>query len=132
MFKKIFSKNYVKVSSSDWDKISNYFGEYEREIERLKSELAKTEDIRKENATLKHYKQQDDLMYSLEEYNKGLVKENALLKEEVLEVNGDLDKTRLKLQSTKALESLYLQQIAKYKQNACIEYETKSIKEFVA
>jgi hypothetical protein len=127
MFGKILSSAFVKLSKMQWDQLEQILRDKNTEIEQLKAELAKTAYLRVEVRELRKYKENDELLFQTEEYNKKLVKENKELKDAIQNANEKLDNAIKGYKVSRSLESVYLQKIMKMKNNACVEYETVDI-----
>lgn len=104
----IVDSNFVKVSKENWTKIEQLLSSKNKLLSEQESILIKQA---RELQILRHYKANDDLLYSYENDLQLEKQKTAFLKKELLKVSKGVEKANKKLDFVMSLESAYLETI---------------------
>ena len=96
----MFTK-YVKLSQDEWNEVETLVNDKNDEITSLKQMI---NDLKEDVKALSKVKENDELMYSLEQDNESLRKQNLFMRKELLSSREDLKKINVELDSQLALE----------------------------
>jgi len=126
----------VKVLKTDLDTLTTEVQDMKLQIEQLEAdkkllEANQSEVLMVENEKLKHYKNQDDALYSYEQSNAKDKAEIKELKAKLNEANGLTENYNQAYQLERNMSDMLIERVVATKQS-CIEYKTVNVLDIIA